>query len=338
MSDRVLEAIGRTILGGRLFDDETTVVWHAGEPCVLPPDWYVAATDRLERAGQRRILRQSFQTNATLIDDGWIDHFRRPGIGVGVSLDGPAAIHDRFRRTRSGGGTHARTMAGIDRLNRAGIPFHVIAVVSAAGMEYPRDMARALVDTGARWIGLNVEEAEGENTTSTLHAPDSLDRYRRFLDAFLDEVDRAPEPPLVRERERFLASARMTGRPGPSRNQENTAGAIVSVGVGGAVSTFSPELLGTTSTRYGSFDFGEIGAMSDLSDMFLHKAFLKAQRDIEIGNAICRRTCAYFSVCGGGSPSNKLGEYGTFRVGRTQHCDHAIRALYETLLDRTLVS
>jgi uncharacterized protein len=42
--------------------------------------------------------------------------------------------------------------------------------------------------------------------------------------------------------------------------------------------------------------------------------------DIEAGVAMCRESCEYFSVCGGGEPVNKLAENGTFVSTETTYC------------------
>jgi uncharacterized protein len=44
------------------------------------------------------------------------------------------------------------------------------------------------------------------------------------------------------------------------------------------------------------------------------------QRDIDAGVDACRRSCEYFSVCGGGAPMNKLSENGSFRTAQTVFC------------------
>ena len=199
MQAEVLEGIGRAVVASPSFTDETTVVWHAGEPCVLPAQWYRAARGQIEAAAGRRVLRQAFQTNATLIDDAWIELFREPGVCVGVSLDGPAEIHDRRRKTRSGRGTHAAVLRGIARLRAGQVPFHVIAVVTAASLEAPDAVARALIESGAESIGLNVEEIDGVNGASSLFRAVDDEGYRRFLDRFLDAVERAENPPRIRE-------------------------------------------------------------------------------------------------------------------------------------------
>jgi radical SAM protein with 4Fe4S-binding SPASM domain len=78
--------------------DNLSVVWHAGEPMVLPIDFYRDAfrmIDRLKPAGVE--VAHSFQTNGTLIDEAWCAFFAEERIGVGVSIDGPKQFHDRYR-------------------------------------------------------------------------------------------------------------------------------------------------------------------------------------------------------------------------------------------------
>ena len=75
--------------------DRLDVTWHAGEPLVLPVEYYMDALDRCDAVlGGHTAVRHGFQTNATLLDPAWCGFFRERGINLGVSLDGPA----RFRR------------------------------------------------------------------------------------------------------------------------------------------------------------------------------------------------------------------------------------------------
>ena len=68
---------------------EIALVWHAGEPLTLPTGWYDEATVILHRSleqfnAQGLDYTQHVQTNATLINDGWCDCFRRNKIVVGI--------------------------------------------------------------------------------------------------------------------------------------------------------------------------------------------------------------------------------------------------------------
>jgi uncharacterized protein len=70
-----------------------TLLWHAGEPLVVPVAWYETAAVLLHRYGEGQpCVTQAVQTNATLIDKEWCDYFRRHDIEVGVSVDGPAFL------------------------------------------------------------------------------------------------------------------------------------------------------------------------------------------------------------------------------------------------------
>ncbi len=334
MQDKTLAAIGKAIVASPSFDDRTTLVWHAGEPCVLPASWYRAASQTIEAAAGRPLGVQSFQTNGTLIDDAWVEYFREPGVRVGVSLDGPADIHDCRRKTRSGRGTHALTMRGIERLRAGGVAFHVIAVITENALAAPERVATALMESGAELIGLNVEEVDGVNGASSLFRAASSEKYRAFLDRFLDTLDRASAPPLVREVARFHNILAYGADERRAHHQENVPGAIITVGVGGEVSTFSPELLGLPARDRNNYCFGDVHTMTDVSEIFLSTAFLRAYREIRTGVSHCRENCTYFGICGGGAPANKLGEHGRFDVGETMHCRLTVQATFEALLER----
>nr|WP_244614963.1 cyclophane-forming radical SAM/SPASM peptide maturase GrrM/OscB [Pukyongiella litopenaei] len=334
MSAETLEAVGARVVSSPLFGDGTTVVWHAGEPLVLSPDWYRDAVRILEISGGRTVARQSFQTNATLINDAWLDHLGSPGVSVGVSLDGPEDLHDLNRRDRRGRGTFRATMSGIGKLNARRIPFHIISVITAASLDRPQEVARALVDAGPTSIGLNLEEIDGTNESSSLLQSESQDRVRRFLDGFLDVLDSEPDAPVLREAEalRNLLGAMKSGKRACS--QENVPGAIVSVDMKGEISTYSPELMGVDAPRFNGFKFGNVHDIHDLSDVFLGRAFLACHRQIAVGVSKCARSCAHFPLCGGGSPSNKFGETGRLDCTETAFCRLSVKTVLDHLADR----
>jgi len=56
------------------------------------------------------------------------------------------------------------------------------------------------------------------------------------------------------------------------------------------------------------------------------------QQEIEAGIEACRKECTYFGVCGGGSPSNKFFENGTFASTETLRCALHIQELTELVL------
>jgi len=102
--------------------DGLTVIWHAGEPLVVPIAFYEKAFEAIEALRPAALkLRHSIQTNGMLITSAWCDLFKKWDVGVGVSIDGPKHLHDAHRVTRTGRGTFDQTIAGIRVLQKEGV-------------------------------------------------------------------------------------------------------------------------------------------------------------------------------------------------------------------------
>ena len=99
--------------------------WHGGEPTVLGVDYFrkVVALQRRHQPSDQRITN-GIQTNGTLIDEDWCRFLAKERFGVGLSLDGPRDLHDRYRVTKSQNPTHEQAMRGYNLLRRYRIPKH----------------------------------------------------------------------------------------------------------------------------------------------------------------------------------------------------------------------
>ena len=320
MSPATLDRTFEWVFASGLVREPFTLLWHAGEPLVMPVSFYENAIRLLEQHNTSGVtVHHTFQTNATLIDANWCDFVLRHGIHVGVSVDGPDFLHDRHRRTRQGQGTLDRVLRGIHLLNERQIPFHTISVLTADSLNYPDELFDFYQEHQIVNVAFNVEEIEGPNSTSSLLGYQMRGRFQRFLERFLDLAYTAEPPLSVREFE-TSAGALVGVRYGPgSRTQENNPWAIVNVDCDGNFSTYSPELLGISSSRYGSFSLGNV-ASDRLADVSATEHFRLLETDISRGVDLCRESCAYFPYCGGGPPGNKYFENGTFASTETLFC------------------
>jgi uncharacterized protein len=300
--------------------DGLSVVWHAGEPMVLPIAFYRDAFAMVERLRPRDIeVVHSFQTNGTLIDDAWCGFFAEARVNLGVSIDGPRHLHDRNRVTRSGRGTFDRTIAGIRLLRRHEVPFHVISVLSSASMEAPQEMFDFYVAEGIERVCFNVEESEGGHVSQSFGDRGVEDAYYRFLGEFWRLSAAAPgKITFLREIEQALQQV-IRPKEAAFRNQLVEPFAITSMDWAGNISTFSPELLGLKNPAYDDFVLGNINRDA-LVNLPGRPAFARMLADIGAGVAMCREHCEYFSVCGGGEPVNKLAENGSFVSTETTYC------------------
>jgi uncharacterized protein len=333
MSKQTLEQTIDWVFSSGLVRQPFTLLWHAGEPLVVPPTFYDHAAELLARHdADGSLVTQSFQTNATLIDAEWCELIRRLDIKIGVSVDGPAFLHDPRRRTRQGAGTLDRVLDGIRCLQDHDIPLHVITVLTAEALTYPDELFDFYLDHGISDIAFNVEEIEGPNTSSSLQGDQTPARFRRFLSRFLDLALSADPPLRVREFE-CSAGAALGRRLGPGdRVQENKPFAIVNVGCDGAFSTYSPELLGLSSPHHGSFALGHV-ATDSLASVLSSPRFLALDEEIARGVEMCRQECRYFGFCGGGPPGNKFFENGTFASMETLFCRLHKQACLDVALD-----
>ncbi len=335
MTPATLDQVFRWVFASGLVREPFTLLWHAGEPLVLPVAFYEDATLRLDRHNNGSVdVLPSFQTNATLLTDEWCDYFLLHQAHVGVSVDGPHFLHDRHRRTRRGGATLDRVLAGIDLLHRRGVPFDVITVLTAESLDYPDELFDFYQANGIRRVAFNVEEVEGPHTTSSLEAAGTPERFCRFLARFLDLALNA-EPPLeVREFETAAGALRHGCRFGAgSGTQENRPWAIVSVDWAGRFSTFSPELLGLASPRHGEFALGQVAA-DPLEQVLADPRYRRLEAEVAAGVERCRAECRYFPFCGGGAPGNKYFEHGTFDCTETLSCRLHKQASVDVTLDR----
>ena len=300
--------------------DRLSVVWHAGEPMVLPITFYRDAFRLIDRLKPADVaVAHSFQTNGTLIDEAWCAFFAKERVNLGISIDGPRQFHDRNRLTRSGRGTFDRTISGIRLLRGRGVPFHVISVLSAASMAAPREMFDFYVEESIDQVCFNVEESEGDHVSQSFTEPEVEAAYYRFLSEFWRLSAEAPgKISFVREIDHAIQQV-IRPADAPFSNQLVEPFAITSMDWAGNISTFSPELLGLKNPAYEDFLLGNINRDS-LVEMLGRPNFARMLADIRAGVERCRERCEYFSVCGGGEPVNKLAENGSFASTETTYC------------------
>lgn len=326
----LLEPLFTKLSTADLLEDGLTVLWHAGEPLALPISYYEEAFERIRGIVPDLNVNHSFQTNGILLTDDYAAFLKRSNASVGISLDGPAHIHDRMRVTRRGEGTSARSVACVDILRRAGIPFSVICVLTAESLESPGEIYDFFKNLGVRELGFNVDEAEGAYETSSMN--DTVkEKYKNFLKYFYYLIKQDGHSMSVRE---FVQGTNVLYgslfRSDAALSTENNPFSILNIDVDGNVSTFSPELIGHKAPQYADFLFGHIADIR-FEDIYDNPAFAALDRDIQRGVERCRQSCGYFSVCGGGAPGNKWFENGSFESTETTFCRFKKQYLADTL-------
>jgi uncharacterized protein len=164
------------------FGPEVRFSWHGGEPTVLGLDYFrkiVALERKYRRPG--KTIANGIQTNGTLLDEKWCRFLAAERFSVGISLDGPADLHDQYRVTGGGMPSHERAMRGYRLLQEYEVPCDILCVVHAGNVRHPLEVYRFFRDIGARYIGFlpMVERAS--------HLTVPADAFGDFLCVIFDE-------------------------------------------------------------------------------------------------------------------------------------------------------
>lgn len=111
---------------------EVTFNWHGGEPLVLGLDFYRRAVEFQQKYKGNKKIKNTLQTNATLVNGEWADFFAQHAFLLGVSMDGPPEVHDRYRKDRVGAPSSERVLEGISKLHQAGVEYNIMATINSA--------------------------------------------------------------------------------------------------------------------------------------------------------------------------------------------------------------
>ena len=330
ISVETVEQICDRVLEGNLVGDRLTIVWHAGEPLVIPVKYFRDLILAINRKFDRKVvIEHSIQTNGTLITQEWCDLINEFDLKIGVSIDGPDFINDNNRRTRSNKGTFDKIVEGIKLLDKNRIKYHAIAVVSEFSLDYPDEIFDFFYTNGFYHLGLNIEELEGVHVNSSVFGDHLYEKatwfYKRLFQRYLEsdshmtirEFDSAANAML-----RFPQIMDITKI--QTKSHQNTPFAILSVDYQGNFSTFSPELIGQDAPLYKDFVFGNVYRDS-FKSAHADKVLKAISKEIRRGISHCRRECAFFSICGGGAPANKYYENNSFSSTETNYCKYNLQ-------------
>ena len=146
MPEATLEAYVRQLLESHR-TPQVTVAWQGGEPTLMGLDFFKRSVEFVEQYKRPdQAIEYTFQTNGVLLDDEWCAFLKQHNFLVGLSVDGPQAIHDTYRLNKGGQGTFKQVMRGWEHLRKHGIDFNILCTVNAANQHHGREVYRFFRD------------------------------------------------------------------------------------------------------------------------------------------------------------------------------------------------
>lgn len=203
LSEQLLEEFTRQYIEAQTMP-QVLFTWHGGEPLLLPIPFYKKALELQRRYAGGRQIDNCLQTNGLLLNDEWCEFLAENRFLVGISVDGPECLHNRYRHDAAGHPTADRVMAAIRLLQKHGVEWNAMAVVTGDTARNPREFYQFFRDIGCEYLqftpvvericnrsdGLRL--ASGNMTGGELTAESvSPDDWGRFLCAVYDEWVRA---------------------------------------------------------------------------------------------------------------------------------------------------
>ncbi len=184
---RISDDVLRAFIMNYITSQPTPVVpfvWQGGEPTLLGVDFFKRVVELQKPFVHQKTITNSLQTNGTLLDDEWCRFLKENHFMVGISLDGPREIHDRYRVDRQGKGTFEKVMRGLRLLQKHQVEYNVLASVARNTATKPLDVYRFLKNEGIEFIQFSPIVERKPDECSVRHGlrlagPASLDSQTR---------------------------------------------------------------------------------------------------------------------------------------------------------------
>lgn len=338
MSRATLKALAQRVFTSPWVESRVEFLWHAGEPLTVGVEYLTEALEIIQGANRHQIkVQHTLQTNATLVTEQWCELFKQHDFHVGVSIDGPAFLHDATRRNWSGAPSHAATLRGFHLLRNFGIRCGALCVLTRHSLKYPLEILDFFRSEGFHSVGFNIEETEGINSFTSFHSQEIellQDEYKSFVSKLFEAHATCRGSIRIREFSDVVASIRAKRQNHSFREcpVEAREFAALTIQKNGDVSTFSPEFASLPS-KYGRFVIGNVHEQSFV-EMWQSSSYRRIAADVQRSRDLCEANCQYFDLCGGAYFSNKVAEHGTLLSTETRSCRLHKKALCDVVLQK----
>lgn len=317
MSEDLLEEFTQQYIAAQHVP-EVTFIWQGGEPTIYGIDFYQKAIDYQRKYARTGLqIRNSLQTNGTLLTKEWAQFFKQHHFLVGISIDGSEDIHNHFRRYPDGRPSYTDVIRGLHLLQDFEVDFNVLTCVNShnanRGLEIYHHFRDALEIEYLQFIPI-VERAnptgfqQGGKLTSRSCTPR---QYADFLISIYDEwIQTDVGKVFVQLFDTTLASW---------------------VGEQAGLCVFEPTcglgmVLEHNGNLYSCDHFVEpdhlLGNLHE--SRLIDLVYSQQQHDFGIGKhasltAYCRR-CPWLFACHGGCPKNRIGKSPDGEPGHNYLC------------------
>lgn len=151
MSDERLEAFIRDYIAAQP-GPEVSFAFQGGEPTLLGVDYFRKVVAYQEKHAQGKRISTAFQTNGTLLNDEWGAFLAENNFLVGLSIDGPEAIHNANRVDKKGRDSYKEVIRGLNILRKYKVEFNTLTCVNSITVQHPVKIYKFLKSIGSKYL------------------------------------------------------------------------------------------------------------------------------------------------------------------------------------------
>lgn len=185
MTEGILEEVTRQILAQPL--RELSFSWQGGEPTLMGLPFFQKAVELQQKYGRSQVVGNGLQTNGIHIDKQWAEFLYTYKFLIGLSLDGPEHIHNKYRYLRNGKGSWSRVLKSAKLLLDKGVAVNAISVVNDYSVRFPEEIYAYFKDIGLEYMQfIPCVESDFEDASKLAPFSVSADSYGSFLCRLFD--------------------------------------------------------------------------------------------------------------------------------------------------------
>ncbi len=299
MSDTVLEEFTRQYIYAQPESAKEIVFsWQGGEPTLLGVDFFRKAVDYQKKYTRSGLaIKNTIQTNGTLLDDEWGEFLNENNFLVGISIDGSEEIHNRFRPDVKGQGSFCGVMRGLEVLKKYRAEFNTLTCVQRHNGDYPVEVYDFLKEIGSTFMQF-IPVVENDDETTVSDRSVKPEQYGRFLNGVFDRWLDNHDVGTIFIQDFDVALSLLMGLPSPVCVHAKTCGRAVAVEHNGDL--FSCDHYVTREDQIGNIFSQQLHTMID---GIKQTKFGNDKRDLL--PKYCRE-CEYLNICNGGCPKDRI--------------------------------
>ena len=285
------------IKNATLYYNTIDFIWHGGEPTLMGIDFYkkvVSIENRYNKEGQT--IKNSIQTNGTLLNEEWVNFLIKNKFGIGISLDGQKIMHDSNRIFKNGTGSFDNVLKNINLLKMLKAKFGVLAVITEDTLKTsPKQFLNFFIENGLTNFGLN-----WQRPALNIKRDDHLQRsnYDDFMIGLFDAWYDIGDPNIhIREFDSIISKV-TGGKKGFCILEGNCIGKYAGIAPNGDV------------FHCDEFMFDQEYKLGNIMKNSFHEILGDSNRRLQLlkeknSNEINKLKCNWLKVCHGGCPKDR---------------------------------